>query len=185
MSNHTSSDKQLAINGGSHTKAEWEALKAKYGHMCLRCGRKDGERVLDMYDIEITEDHIIPVTRGGGDSINNIQPLCRGCNAQKSNTSTFDYRDDPHQNVKIYLALQSQRDGKQDELPATGRIMSTGVGLKESEIEALNDIAKHTGIARNSLMRFAVRYFIKRYNRGEIDVMNYVEERVTKRVLMP
>lgn len=67
-------------------------------------------------------------------------------------------------------APTSTLTGPDDELPATGRTRAQGIGLKESEIAALDAIAAETGIAKNSLARFAVREFIKRYRRGEIDL---------------
>lgn len=69
---------------GSHTDAEWQALKASYGFRCLRCGKQEPE-------IKLTRDHIIPLTQGGSDSIDNVQPLCARCNSKKNNKH-IDYR---------------------------------------------------------------------------------------------
>jgi 5-methylcytosine-specific restriction endonuclease McrA len=68
----------------SHTDEEWEELKAFYEYKCLRCGRQEP-------DIKLTRDHVIPLTRGGTDSIDNVQPLCARCNSKK-NHKHIDYR---------------------------------------------------------------------------------------------
>lgn len=58
-----------------------------------------------------------------------------------------------------------------------GNIRSTGVGLREGEIMALDAIGDSLGgIARNALIRFAVRRFLIGYRAGLIDLSEYVEE---------
>lgn len=71
-------------NGGSHTLAQWDELKAQCDNRCLRCKRKEP-------DIELTRDHVMPVSLGGSDNIENIQCLCRPCNSSK-HIKTTDYR---------------------------------------------------------------------------------------------
>lgn len=68
-------------NGGSFTKTEWDDLCAKYDYRCLACGEKK----------PLTVDHVIPISKGGLNSIDNIQPLCGSCNRRK-HTKVIDYR---------------------------------------------------------------------------------------------
>lgn len=61
--------------GGKHSLKEWEDLKQSYGNCCAACGK----------NTKLTKDHIIPLSKGGSDYIENIQPLCRNCNSKKHN----------------------------------------------------------------------------------------------------
>jgi 5-methylcytosine-specific restriction endonuclease McrA len=80
--------KRMAIKKGSegfHTFEEWELLKRKYHYTCPACGEKEPNIIL-------TQDHIIPLSKGGPDYIENIQPLCGSCNAKK-HVNIIDYRE--------------------------------------------------------------------------------------------
>lgn len=64
-------------NGGSHTFEDWCKVKALYNFTCPRCHRPEPI-------ITLSQDHIQPLSQGGTDNIDNIQPLCRSCNSIKN-----------------------------------------------------------------------------------------------------
>lgn len=64
---------------GSFTYEEWQNKLKINKYRCLFCGSK----------WNITIDHIIPLSKGGNNDINNLQPLCRSCNAKKHDKILF------------------------------------------------------------------------------------------------
>jgi 5-methylcytosine-specific restriction endonuclease McrA len=66
---------------GTFTAKEWKDLCKSYGNKCACCGKRR----------KLTIDHVIPISKGGTNYIENIQPLCGSCNSSKGTKST-DYR---------------------------------------------------------------------------------------------
>ncbi len=66
---------------GGFTVQEWFDLCNKYDNKCLCCGTTEN----------ISVDHVVPISQGGTNYIDNIQPLCLHCNKVK-NAKTIDYR---------------------------------------------------------------------------------------------
>jgi len=56
------------------TADQWRAILAAYGHRCAYCGDQAAK---------LTQDHVIPLTEGGGYTIANIVPACGPCNSRK------------------------------------------------------------------------------------------------------
>jgi hypothetical protein len=74
---------RLSKNGGSHTRKEWQELKQKYEN-CPFCLRKWSDIPLRLCKRNlgvITKEHVIPVSKGGKNTIDNIMPCCYQCNS--------------------------------------------------------------------------------------------------------
>lgn len=67
---------------GELSVSDWQEVLEQHGTVCLACG--DAGR-------EVTIDHIVPVSKGGTNSKDNLQPLCGPCNSSKAD-KTLDYR---------------------------------------------------------------------------------------------
>lgn len=58
---------------GSHTVPEWQELLSSYADMCAYCLEPAESR-----------DHVVPLSRGGSDDIDNLVPACLTCNKSKN-----------------------------------------------------------------------------------------------------
>lgn len=81
----TSKRSRLIKNNGHFSIEEWVSTKEKYNFSCLCCKKQEPF-------IKLSPDHVIPLSRGGKNTIENIQPLCRECNGRKW-AKTVDYRN--------------------------------------------------------------------------------------------
>lgn len=55
------------------TASQWRAIQAAYKHRCAYCHKRK----------PLTQDHVVPVSKGGAHTANNIIPACRSCNSSK------------------------------------------------------------------------------------------------------
>ena len=60
------------------TTEQWKAIKVAYHQRCAYCGERFKR---------LTQDHVIPLMRGGGTTPDNIVPACQSCNSKKRDGS--------------------------------------------------------------------------------------------------
>ena len=78
---------RLAGCEGEFTAEEWAELKRRFRYRCVRCGAFEGS----LWAPQLSPDHIVPLSRGGKNTIENIQPLCLPCNRWKR-SKIIDFR---------------------------------------------------------------------------------------------
>lgn len=64
------------------TKEQWELCKQYFNNQCAYCGE-----TVD----SLTQDHVIPLSKGGEYTINNIVPACRSCNSSKCDRDLLEW----------------------------------------------------------------------------------------------
>jgi len=68
--------RRVAASGSDLTAAEWQRILDAWRE-CAYCGA-DG--------VALQKDCVLPISRGGRYTIDNVVPACRSCNASKCNT---------------------------------------------------------------------------------------------------
>ncbi len=66
---------QKRDNGGTFSSAAWLHVKSLFGQCCAYCGKR----------VKLTQDHVVPVSKGGWHFSGNIVPACKSCNSRKGN----------------------------------------------------------------------------------------------------
>lgn len=59
----------------------WPSMLAVYAGMCAYCGVRRADSI----------DHVIPLSRGGPHTTENVIPACVSCNASKNNKTALEF----------------------------------------------------------------------------------------------
>ena len=60
---------------------QWNAIKKSFNNSCAYCGKEK----------PLVQEHLIPLSKGGEYTINNIIPSCQPCNSKKSSKDFFEW----------------------------------------------------------------------------------------------
>ncbi len=71
--NHRQRARRFGVPGPGVTPREWGEIMELFGAKCAYCLSSATER-----------DHVVPMARGGADSVDNVVPCCSRCNLSKS-----------------------------------------------------------------------------------------------------
>ena len=143
------------------TDSEWESLLSMYKN-CPCCGNS-------FDDVRPTADHVLPLVRGGGNAIDNIQPLCGKCNARKHDKH-IDYRHGTpvhyplpklSYNHKRYTPPPSPPRIRERYVPPTKTIVVFD-DLSDEAIRLLDLLSQKMGISKASVIEIVVRDEAKR-----------------------
>lgn len=67
--------RRAALEAGEVTGAQWLEIIRRHNGLCAYCKTNKGTEM----------DHVIPLSKGGQHTPENVVPSCRSCNAKKSN----------------------------------------------------------------------------------------------------
>ncbi len=67
----------LATPVNDFTADQWLGLQEQYDHKCAYCRQS----------APLTQDHVVPLSKGGTHTLSNILPACRRCNQRKGTKS--------------------------------------------------------------------------------------------------
>ena len=68
--------KKAGVSRNDFTVSQWRRMKKLYNYTCVYCGKKPPK---------LTQDHVIPLSKGGEHTFTNIVPACQPCNSKKRN----------------------------------------------------------------------------------------------------
>jgi len=63
------------------THAQWKERLAEFDYHCAYCWTSN---------VVLTQDHLVPISKGGHHTLDNVVPACVSCNARKNNRSMLE-----------------------------------------------------------------------------------------------
>lgn len=81
---------------GDLTLSQWEAVLAAYGNVCAYCGVK----------ARLALDHVVPLSKGGGTTMQNVAPACKSCNSKKRDSLLEDFGKRHHTLASNFMAAR-------------------------------------------------------------------------------
>lgn len=79
--------RKLGAQSSGVSRAEWQQILDKFENKCAYCKIALNE----LTPRDRTQDHVIPLVKGGPHSPDNVVPACRRCNLKKNSTSVEDF----------------------------------------------------------------------------------------------
>lgn len=128
---------------------DWEDLLSSTGNKCLCCGISFDEALP-------TVDHVTPLSRGGTNKIDNIQPLCKRCNSRK-HQKYIDYR--PSAGASRGMALVLRPPTIIDESGYNSRYNKVRLSYRIDEdiAQMIADLAAKHRIEKTLVVEIAIR----------------------------
>jgi uncharacterized protein YdaU (DUF1376 family) len=123
----------------AHTQDEWLALVEVLGNRCVRCGTAAAE----LHGAALCKDHIRPIFKGGSDGIDNLQPLCRNCNASRGGDCTDHRQSDWQILLAKRLANGRQTSGP---LPLPTTVVAFPESPEKAETQQSGQAARPKGV---------------------------------------
>lgn len=91
ISRHKRRARMAAVTRVPYTASELVTHFHLFSDECIYCGSKDN----------LTADHVIPIAKGGHDSLDNILPCCFSCNSSKQDKNYLEwYSRSPHFDIQ-------------------------------------------------------------------------------------
>lgn len=90
--------KRLAVTVNDLTDAQWTALQGAWNG-CAYCGA---------HGVSLQRDCVLPISRGGRYTLDNVVPACRACNTSKGNHEVTAWLRRKHLDERAFLVRHLQ-----------------------------------------------------------------------------